>query len=392
MRRSAALVAMAASLLSPAAASAHTHLKDLRPQPEAVLRRPPDSVRLVFNQPVDVIARGTGIRDAAADLLLLGGGRQLVLRPHSALRAGRIDVRFRVLSKDGHVLRGRYGFTVRRGALPGEALQVAGADSSTSTAAAIVHGLHHLLFVLAVGLALTGPLVLGAAGVAFPAGALRAICLAGVVVSVLCASLTWLAADGGAVTRALLPGTIGDAAGTTAGAGWLLRAGLWLAAALAVRQRLLCGGVLAGIALSLALSGHAGTHGGAGGVPVDAVHVLAAGAWLGGLAVLAVAWRGDRAAATSAYGRIALLAFGALVVSGALNALLRVGSFDALVDRDYGRLVLAKTAIAAAVAVVAATAALRHRAVSASRLAAELGLGAGALTLAAILVETAPPT
>src|SRR5206468_1945519 len=106
----------------------------------------------------------------------------------------------------------------------------------------------------------------------------------------------------------------------------------------------------------------AGSHGGAGAVAVDTVHLLAAGAWLGGLAVLALAvMRGDRAAATNVYARTAAIAFAVLVVSGALNAVLRVGSFGALTDDRYGPLVIAKASLALAIALVA-TLAQRRRA------------------------------
>ncbi|HEX6391294.1 MAG TPA: copper resistance protein CopC, partial [Solirubrobacteraceae bacterium] len=335
MRRLAALVTMAVSLLVPAAAGAHTHLEDLRPEPEAVLPRPPDAVRLTFNQPVDVIR--AGIRNAAVDVLRRAGGRTLVLRPRLPLPAGRADVRFRVLSKDGHVLRGRYGFVVKRGAVGSGALELS--EGGTSTRATVIHGLHHLLFVLAVGLVVVGPFVLPAA---LPAGALRAICVLGA-----------LAALGYA---AQLPGGFGD---TSAGGGWLLRAGLWLVAAVAVPRALLAGAALAGVALSLAINGHAGSFGGAGSVAVDTVHLLAAGTWLGGLVALALARGG--ADAVSAYARVALPAFALLVVSGALNGVLRVAGVDALVDTSYGRLVVAKAVIAAALAAIALTVLRRRR-------------------------------
>ena len=206
----------------------------------------------------------------------------------------------------------------------------------------------------------------------------------------LLASLTWLAAEGEPVTRALLPATIGDAAGTDAGEDWLLRACVWLVAAAVAPSLLMASGALAAVALSLAMSGHAGTHGGFGSVLVDTVHLLAAGVWLGGLAVLLKSLRrkggarrptGRAMDATDAFGRIAVLAFAVLVVSGALNAVLRLGSLDALFDESYGRLVLAKIAAAAAIAVVAVRA----------KRSTELFFGAIALTLATILVETAPP-
>ncbi len=395
MRR-AALAVLVASLVLPASAGAHTHLSDLYPGPEAVLQQAPEAVRLTFNQPVDLVARGTRIFNRGLDMHAAvtqrAGGKQLLLRPRKLLLAGRVDVRFRVLSQDGHVLRGRYGFTLQRSSLPsGGALRVRAGGGGTTKVAAVAHGAHHVLFVLALGFAFVGPFLLGAGRRANPLGLLRRLCLGGALASVLCATLTWLGAEGEPVTRALLPATIGDAAGTDAGAGWLLRAGLWLVAAAAAPWLLVCGGALAAIALSLALTGHADTHGGFGSVLVDTVHLLAAGVWLGGLAVLLWALRrrggaarptGQAMAMRTAFGRIALLAFAVLVLSGALNAVLRLGSVDALFNDAYGRLVLGKIAAAIAIAVAAAR----------SERQAELFFGAAALSLASILVETAPPT
>ncbi len=390
---------MVALLLTPAAADAHTHLADLRPEPEAVLPRAPHAVQLVFNQPVDLVGGGIAIRnarrDAGVSVVKAAGGRLLVLKPRRLLRAGRVDVRFRVLSKDGHVLKGRFGFNVRRGAAPAPgSLALAATQGGREGAVGVTHGLHHLLFILALGLAMVGPLVLTAAGVAFPAGLLRGLCLGGAAVSVLCATVTWVEADGQSLLHALTPAAVADTAGTASGQGWLLRAGLWLLAAVIEPKRLMRGGVLAGVALSLALSGHADSHGGTGSIAVDAAHLVAAGAWLGGLATLGYVFlrHGDTARSAAAFGRMALLAFAALVLTGVLNAILRVGSFDALVREDYGLLVLAKLGLALLIAATAATSALRHRPAGGPQVAVELGLGAAALTLAAILVETAPVT
>ncbi len=386
---------MLTSLLAPATAGAHTHLSDLQPEPEAVVQHAPDAVRLTFNQPVDVVARSTRIVNGGHDQRALvtqrRGGRQVLLRPRTLLHAGRVHVRFRVLSQDGHVLRGQYGFVLRRGTQRrADGLQVNAGAGGTTTGVEIVHGIHLLLFVLALGLALVGPLVLGSAGMAVPVGTLRGLCLAGAAVSVLLASLTWLAAEGEPVTHALLPATIGDAAGTEAGEDWLFRACLWLVAAAVAPSLLVASGALAAVALSLAMSGHAGTHGGFGSVLVDTVHLLAAGVWLGGLAVLLKGLRrkgggrlptGRAMDATDAFGRIAVLAFAVLVISGGVNAVLRLGSLEALVDESYGLLVLAKIAAAATIAVVA---------VQAKR-SSELFFGTIALALASILVGTAPP-
>jgi putative copper resistance protein D len=91
----------------------------------------------------------------------------------------------------------------------------------------------------------------------------------------------------------------------------------------------------------------------------DVVHLIAAGAWLGMLPALA--WMLAHEAETarlhrvvrrfSAYGAASVTA---LVVTGVVNGWYRVGSFAALTESDYGRLLLAKLALVAAMLVLAA--------------------------------------
>ena len=91
------------------------------------------------------------------------------------------------------------------------------------------------------------------------------------------------------------------------------------------------------------------------GIPDDIVHLDAMALWIGGLAMLAgVALRGreirsgpSAAALARAVPRFSLIAFGsvtALVASGVYQTWREVGAWDALVDTDYGRLILAKVA------------------------------------------------
>jgi copper transport protein len=91
------------------------------------------------------------------------------------------------------------------------------------------------------------------------------------------------------------------------------------------------------------------------GIPADIVHLDAMTLWIGGLAMLAgVALRrreirdGPSAAALArAVPRFSAIAFGsvtALVASGVYQTWRGVGGWHALVDADYGRLVLAKVA------------------------------------------------
>jgi putative copper resistance protein D len=136
---------------------------------------------------------------------------------------------------------------------------------------------------------------------------------------------------------------------------------LALGAAAMLRQPFGRIGILPAAAMlaTLAWIGHGGDdHGLEGGLHVgaDAIHLLAMGAWLGGLLPLALMIRtahriGDVEAVTAArratwrFSSRCLWAVGALAVTGCVNAWLLVGSFHALVTTDYGQLLLVKIGI-----------------------------------------------
>jgi putative copper resistance protein D len=114
--------------------------------------------------------------------------------------------------------------------------------------------------------------------------------------------------------------------------------------------------VAAGLAGTLAWAGHG--IGGAGlpgsiHLTADFVHLIAAGAWVGGLLPLALLLAAaDRASSVavarsaslrfSAYG---IVAVGALLLTGAINTWYLAGSARALTATDYGHLLLVKIAL-----------------------------------------------
>jgi len=113
--------------------------------------------------------------------------------------------------------------------------------------------------------------------------------------------------------------------------------------------------VLAAILLaSLAGVGHTQVHEGVPAVAhvtADAVHLLAAGAWLGGLLLLGMAMlvcrakqlsNDDAVSALSRFSGMAYLAVAALVASGAINGGFLIGSLSALIGTSYGELLLLK--------------------------------------------------
>jgi putative copper resistance protein D len=127
----------------------------------------------------------------------------------------------------------------------------------------------------------------------------------------------------------------------------------------------------AAFAGSLAWSGHA-----AGGIGVEAIvhpiadvlHLVAAAAWLGGLLPLALLLKATGHDGTSpAIARTATLRFSTLGIvavatildTGSVNTWYLAGSIPALVDTDYGRLLLIKVALFVVMVAIAAVNMLR---------------------------------
>ena len=170
---------------------------------------------------------------------------------------------------------------------------------------------------------------------------------------------------------------------TTFGIGWLIR--LVLACGLAAAfMRLLTAradqplwleamAVAMAVAFvgSLAWAGHAiGGQGVEGALhpAADALHLIAAAAWLGTLVPLALllgmstndlAALAAMRAATLRFSTLGLLAVGTLLVTGVVNTWYLVGSIAALLGSDYGRLVVLKIALFLFMVAVAAVNRLR---------------------------------
>ena len=147
---------------------------------------------------------------------------------------------------------------------------------------------------------------------------------------------------------------------------------------------------------SLAATGHAAAEEGADRIvhlTADAVHLLAVGAWLGSLPLLALVLRKETADAAPIVRRFSVLGMvsvAALALSGVVNAAYTVGRLPALFGTDYGRLLCAKLALFAAMAALAAINRWRwtprHDFVRLRRNAlAEAALGLAALGVAAAL-------
>ncbi|HEV2265280.1 MAG TPA: copper homeostasis membrane protein CopD [Stellaceae bacterium] len=206
---------------------------------------------------------------------------------------------------------------------------------------------------------------------------------------------------------------------TRIGEDWLLRLALAIAfgATLAWRRHARVGDVAwIGLALSVALlaslawAGHGASDEGTDGkihLAADLLHLIAAGAWLGSLAPLALlltaARRGDTATtqaaaiATRRFSLMAMIGVAVLLASGIVNTWYLAGNVPALIGTLYGRLLLIKIALFLIMLTVAAVNRLRltPRLVGAAPNAAlaqlrrnaliESGLGLGILAIVGVL-------
>lgn len=394
----AAAVVTVVVLASPAAA--HAELESTDPVGGAVLDTPPEQVTLAFSEAVVVPADAVRVYDRDGARIDTGPPAHPDGRSHEVtadltdLGDGAYVVSWRVVSADSHPIHG--AFTFRVGDAPvgdTQALlqQLLNAEGSSHTVG-VVYGI--------VRFAAFAALILLVGGVAFlfsvwPAGLQRARTL---LVGAWVAAVTTTAAGiclqaVYATTRplgdALRWSIVNDVFDTRFGRAWLARLLLLAIAAplLALaarsdhRRRTLAVplGALALVVLATpGIAGHPGADSPAAlTVAADTAHLAAVSFWLGGLTLLTllVLRHGDVDDAVAVVRRFSPAAFASVVVilvTGAFQGWRQSRSVDAVTDTTYGRLLLAKVALFAAMVSLAALSRARVR-----RRAFAPGLNAG---------------
>jgi copper transport protein len=407
---------MLALILSPAPAGAHAELLSTEPAAGEHLATAPDQVVLHFSEAVNLgddlvrVLDSAGDEVDAGDPVHLNGERSSVALPLPSLEDGGYVVSWRVISSDGHPVGGAFTFRVgdASAAAPGEdqALidDVLGGSGQGDTVLGVVYGVARFA-------AFAGVIVLVGA-IAFvawlwPAGrddrrARRIGAVAwwtALVATLACVPLYAAYVVGGSLGDALDPSLIGDELAHQNGRAWLARALLLAVIAVVARSkradRRVLSGLGAALLVTISLTGHAVSG---DLVPLafvtDLAHLGAVSVWLGGLVVLigSLLWRengsrrGDDEVATIV-GRFSQVAFGAvvvIVVSGSIQGWRQVGSYDALFDTAYGRLLVTKVLLVAGMLVAASfsRAWIRNRAVAGAR-AMALSPGPGAVAASA---------
>lgn len=243
-------------------------------------------------------------------------------------------------------------------------------------------------------------------------------------------SCTWLAGLSAVALLAIQAGQMGDGwadtwqldvwwavLGTTFGEVWRWHLGISLLALLSLwlaepRRTQLLALLSTQLLVSMAFIGHAAMHEGALGVLHrfnHALHLLAAGYWLGSLLPLLVCLRylaqpqsrSDAVTTLIRFSRWGHLAVALVVLTGVINSLIILGSWPLDVDSPYQRLLLFKTALVALMvmvalanryAIVPAMSSMPQLAQRGLVLACwiEVGLGAGVLLLVSLFATYAP--
>lgn len=432
-----ALALSATTLLATPVAGAHSELIDTDPAPASVVERPPAALTLRFSGDVEADTAIVGLYDGTGSTIAIPrarhrGDRTALTATLPRLAPGGYVVTWRVVSADGHPVRGAFTFRIGAGAAapdPGLLERLVAADGG-DTAVGVVFGLNRFLAFVALAVLV---------GVPATTAGLRpdrlsrtrstvAAAWSGVAVTTV-AGLGLQGASGAgrpladALSGALVADVLGTRFGRMSAARLVL---LVLAAPLlwvltrpgpepghtptparpvpVARPVLAALGLLgAGLILTVSLAGHAGSRRGAVlASAVDATHLGAVALWLGGLVAVSGWWREQAAPALSRFSRLATIAVATIALTGIAQAARQVGGRAALTGTTYGRLLLVKVALfAVAVALAALSRATVRRArtgrptgdqssVLRRAVAGELAIGAAVLAVTALLVASVP--
>ena len=353
-------------LIAPSSASAHAVLTSTTPANESQVKRGPDRIAMQFNESVSAAFGGVkvfGPDGARVDTGSVRSDGRAVEVPVRAKSPGTYAVSWRAVSADGHPIRGAFVFHVARRS--GDTV-----SRDKARTASQVSRFEQVAFGVARFVAFAGLLV-GAGGLLFsmviaPGWRPRVSAIALVLAAagsaasfVLDASI----AGGFTVPETLRWSVLVEQAHLTFGLGALVRTVLALAlagvAALAVRRRpierrlirwVIAGACVCAIA-SFAISGHARTADNALlRVLADMLHVTAAGVWIGGLVQLAFGAGVGRPEAVRRFSTAALVSIVVIIGTGLIAAWGEIGlSAEAALDTVYGRLVIGKMLLVAAV-------------------------------------------
>jgi copper transport protein len=351
MRLIAGLATLLSVLCFTSDVSAHASLVSAEPGDGSVLTRAPKTMRLRFNEPVtsELIRLIDAEGNARADATVRALDDTIVITLPQNLPRGTQVVSYRVISADGHPVGGSLVFSI--GAVTG--------TTAVQTSAGSVAG---LIWLTRIGVYLG--LFAGVGGAFFAAWIAPTRAGSNVIVAALIVGLFSAAASLGLLGLDVLNLPLRDivtsapwmAALATSLFQSLLTAVAAMAAGIVARQsaslsvaRALSALAMAGVGMSLAASGHAGTAPPQWLTrPMVFLHGVGVAYWIGALAPLvAMAWKPTPALlpALNRFSQLAVPVLGVLVLTGLTLAVIQLQSFGALIETKYGIILSIKLAL-----------------------------------------------
>ena len=449
MRRGGVLaLATAAALAAPAAAWAHAALLRTTPVASRTVNAAPPRVSLTYSEPIEPRFAIVSVTDAAGRQLASGrpqrapGAPQTLITPLRRAPEGWYLVFWRVISADGHPVRGAFTFAVGPNPGPPPQFRVPSlSETATTTQLLVSRWVVFLSFLAALGLFVLRMVIARPVARRVGGTSLRAISVAlgvALLVALVATPVYAILATAQFSLRsafdlgALVPLARASSFGRDYLDLELVVALFGVAAAISlavdrperpqrsVVELLSVTAALAAGAAALVLpglAGHAGQRSPRGlALPLDALHLAAVGIWTGGLIGIVVFWltvgRETRVAALGVvvprFSAVAFVSVLALIGSGIGQSLLEVPTLASLWQTSYGKALIVKIALLAAALVLAAVNLARTKPrLQAAGVQPSVGPGAalllrrlvqgeilfvaGALFAAAVLTSLEPP-
>jgi copper transport protein len=432
--RLAFVAALLLALAAPAVADAHAVLERTSPSAGGTVDTAPAGVRLTYSEPIEPRFAAISVTDANGRLVTAGNPTradkahpETIVVPLRHTPEGWYLVYWRVISADGHPVRGAFTYAV--GPNPGPAPQfVIPSVSETAATPRLLAarwvvmlsllsaiGLFFLRIAIARPAIRAGQATLDRTTKAFAAAAVIGLIAIPVYLDFATAQFTLRSPlDLGQIVPLLNASPFGR--------GYLdleLTLSLFTAsAAIAIaidrpeRNRrsiaeiaALTGAAAAAMASLMipGVTGHAGQTSPRGlSVVLDAVHLAAGSIWIGGLIGLALIWRGQSASALRTiiprFSVTALASVATLIATGTIAAIIHLPTLASLYTTGYGQAILVKIGVLLAAMLVAAQNLLKttprakaSKPTTPGLATAEVVLVTGAIFAAAVLTSLAPP-
>jgi copper transport protein len=451
-RAGALLTVLTVVLALPAVAWGHASLLATQPQARGVLSQPPTQVRLTYSERIEPRFAVISVTDAEGSQQMVGSPatapddvNSIFIKVHT-LEQGWYLVWWRVISADGHPVRGAFTFAVGPSPGPPPQFVIPSLGETAATPGLVISRWAMLLSVLAsVGLLAFRAVVVrplqveggserALRSVTIAAGVAVGLALLATPVYVVLATAEFSlrpSTELGAIIPLVRDSGFGRAFSDL----WAVLALLALASSVALAldrpgrarrsgEALLAlvgaGGCAAAVLALPGLAGHPATTSPVGlMLALDWAHLAAASIWIGGLLGLlvlaAASGSGQRVGALAAvvprFSRAAIVSVAVLLATGIVAGIVHLPTLDSLWDTNYGLALIAKSVLLACALVLGAVNNLRSRprlVAAARRRDQVLGAGAagllrrlvlgesallvGAIAAAAILTSLAPPS